>query len=700
LDTGFSWMDRSYAVARVAAMSEFCSITTDSSMCTPDHCKAWAEKKHETEARLCKDVHWTKEIEEGSVLSCDMYGHDSPPCCGGCIASGALSYFSNGFDAFKSVLGILADVGTLIFSFVAARHIMGASQSKDVVDMAFMRRLGFRSQTANLDFTQPLAANFMEAVFKMSRSKEAVTRTTTAGTSKAWGNGIKDFEIESTIKDWDEFLENESLVLAGHRRWMASVKVPARCLGIMHGERIVAAWTETPMVTLMHILPNWLCSMILLFVLICWPHDGASVALVIPGLGSGIVGRVVSALLASIVCFFISLGATHLCLFTAVQHVVIVTDLRIFYIRHRPQCSILCLFGMQLRIDIFRHDCDVFHGRMRSMNASLLHRFAGLRWQPGDVYLQCKYGMLHLVRARGNALDLFNVISQLTKIPHYLSRQDLEAAGVRWDFCQEWVAEKLKKKSAEVWTIERSEDDFVSAAPEIFVSDSTEHPVFAWSFKEKGELSNPHNVNSDIVVTTGRVLIWSRTLFKSFDCKLCCCLALGGACHCVCCKGVCGMQRLPTSMCFIALSGLMSFTTETTMEPPLWYDPDHPPVKIGCFEALCDNLTRFFTCDRRGFDCSNDETCSFCPRRLGPRSRLSLAWKARLNAQQPDPDLECAIRPYAQLADIGLLTSLGLRENSKASQNSRRLQRSHARRLEVLQRVMGVVQSLSTQQKM
>jgi len=376
---------------------------------------------------------------------------------------------------------------------------------------------------------------------------------------------------------------------------------------------------------------------------------------------------------------------------------VIVTDLRIFYVRHRPQCNILCLCGMQLRIDIFRHDCDVFHGRMHSMNASLLHRLAGLRWHPGDVYLQCRYGMLHLVRARGNALDLFNVISQLTKFPTFLSREALEAAGVRWDFCQEWVAEKLKRRSAEVWTIERSEDDFVNSAPEIFLSDSTEQPIFAWSFKEKGDLTNPHNINSDIVVTTGRVLVWSRTLFKSFHCKLCCCLALGGACHCVCCYGACGRQRLPSTMSFVALSALLSFTTETTNEPSLWYDPDHPPVKIGCFESLCDNLTRFFTCDRRGFDCNNEETCSFCPRRLGPRSRLSLAWKARFNAQQPDPDLECAIRPYAQLADIGLLTSLGLREDSKASQNSRRVQRSHARRLEVLQRVMGVVQSLTTQ---
>jgi len=703
LDSSFSWIDRSWAVARVATMSEFCIQApsdpfTGRENCTRALCEEWTLTKHDVEPSLCRDVKWYDDPQdEENVLMCEMYGHPSPPCCGGCLANGVMGYFSNGLEAFKGTLSVLADVGTLIFSFIAARHVMNAAQSRDVVDLVFVRSPGFRSQTSNLEFTQPIAAAFLESVFTMGRDKTANDGPRPKGaeeSGKAWGNGIKEFSINDEAKDWDEFFAQDSLVSPGHSRWTPLVNIPQHCLGILDGERVLAAWTETPQVTLVHILPNIVFAVLLLVALLFFPQSTSADTFLIPNMGKGLFARVVSALLTSVVFLLASLALTHLCLFTAVQHVVIVTDLRIFYVRYRGRCWLLCMMGMELRVDAFRHDRDVFYGRMNSTNISLLQRIAGVRWVPGEVFIQMKFGMLKLTRARGDALDIYNVISQLTRKPDFLTRKDLEDVGVSWDECQSWVNDMLTRRASELWSIAGQDDDFIGQSPDILLTCSAEQPIFHWSFKENGALGSPHNTNTDVVVTTGRVLLWNRTLYKRFDCKTSCCLFLGGVCQCALCNWMLQRKRLPSSMSFVALAGLMSFTTETTMEPPVWYDPEHPPVKVRCFDEICEAITRCLTCDPRGMRCGSG-ACDLCPRRAGPRAQLRMAWQAKFNAQQPEPDLECSIRPFAlpDNADVGLLTTLGLRG---AFGTDRCAQRNNAARVEALQKIMGVVQGLTS----
>merc|ERR1719242_2485993 len=124
----------------------------------------------------------------------------------------------------------------------------------------------------------------------------------------------------------------------------------------------------------------------------------------------------------------------------------------------------------------------------------------------------------------------------------------------------------------------------INKSPEIHLSEAAEQPVFFWSFQEKGLIGTPHNTNTDIVITTGRVLLWSRTLYKTFDCKTSC---LWGFCWCACCRTMFCAKRLPSSMSFLTLSSLLTFSTETTMEPPVWYDPHHPPIRVPCFDEFC-----------------------------------------------------------------------------------------------------------------
>jgi len=705
LDSSFAWIDRSWALARVATMSEFCIQTpTDPfygrANCTRSHCEVWAaNRQEELEPRLCREVQWYDSMDEESTLYCEMYGHASPPCCGGCLAGGAMSYFSNGLDAFKGVLGVVADIGTLVFSFIAARHVMTMVKARDMVDMTFVRTPGFGPQTSNLEFTQPLAAHFLENVFQMGRDKSTSTGPGPQGlqeSGKRWCNGIKTFEINDEAKDWDEFFATDNLVLPGHNRWTSVVNVPWRCLGLLSGESVLAAWTETPQVTLLHVLPNAACAVLLLLALLLWPDRAQADAFLIPGVGTGFGARVLSALAAAVGFFVVSMAVMHLCIFRAVQHVVIVTDLRVFYVRYRGKCLCFCMLGLELRVDQFRHDRDVFFGRMNSTSLSLIQRCTGVTWIPGEAFMQMRYGMLQLTRARGDILDIYNVISQLTKKPDFLTRSQLENVGVQWDECQDMIEDVLTRRSSEVWTLSGQEDDLSGVDPEIFLTSAAEQPIFHWSVKENGALGTTSNTNTDVLVTTGRVLLWSRMLYKKFHCKTSCCLLLGGVCQCALCNGLLTRRRLPSSMSFLALSALMSFTTETTMEPPVWYDPDHPPVKVPFFEQLCDAITRCVTCDPRGAGCGSG-ACDICPRRTGPRAQLSMSWQAKQNAQQKEPDLECAIRPFAipDAGEVGLLTSLGL-ANVGSSRAERQAQKSNVARLQILHKIMGVVQGLTS----
>jgi len=261
-------------------------------------------------------------------------------------------------------------------------------------------------------------------------------------------------------------------------------------------------------------------------------------------------------------------------------------------------------------------------------------------------------------------VDVFNAVSPLTSKSAFVRPEQIEEGNGDWSRCQEWISNHLvqlpsPKDKSERWRIMPQEDDMINQSCELHLRDKSEQPIFAWSFKEMGRVTSPYNTNSDIVVTTGRVMLWSRTLYKTFDCKTSFCW---GFCWCSCCHGILCARRLPSSMAFMTLGSMLSFTTETKVKPPAWFDPINPPVKCGCFEECCRWLTRFVTCTGK-ISCDL-EACKSCPKRSRPRSQLAMMWRLRQNMLQSTPDLQCAVRPYwlPDHIDIDLAESLGLAE--------------------------------------
>jgi len=72
-----------------------------------------------------------------------------------------------------------------------------------------------------------------------------------------------------------------------------------------------------------------------------------------------------------------------------------------------------------------------------------------------------------------------------------------------------------------------------------------------------------------------------------------------------------------------------------------------------------------------------------------------MTWRARQNAHQPGPDMECSIRPYALpgVSEVGLFTTFGLRSSSQ--RYGRLAKRETSKKMEVLQKIMGAAQNAS-----
>lgn len=800
LDSGFAWVERIQGIGRIAGDREFCAASpideaNGSEYCTLTNCLKWAHGQGKR-SHFCSEVQWipvahTDFNRREAEYTCMQYGRDLPPCCGGCIKGGTIQAMDNGLAAFKNIVSLLADVGTLVFSFLAARYAMGLNTASDHLEVPIQKQPGFRSPLSNLEFTQPLAVHFIESIFKKAweeaekegkfkppaiemdgarsggatgadsgepaaeaapswwahwglkadapdpdpeaaRPQAPPTDTippdrgsSTRGrpaagrgrrtTSKEWHRGSKregrvkdssrrgfhrkdradradssreldreesgipvggviNFRINEEAATWDDFFASDVLAQSGSVSWTAQVTVPRICLGMVPNEQVRAAYLEVPHLTLIHVLPNLVGSIALLVLIICMPSSK------IPGTGwvgkqiSGvdnphdIRARLIVGSICSMIFFGVSALVTYLAFFMLVQHVVVVSNLRVFYIRHRRKCLLFCLWARDLRVDIFRHDHDIFHGHVAVESRSMIQRLMRMPFLPGSCFIQVKHGILKLSRLHGSALDVFNAVSPLTSESAYIHREQIEQGNGDWARCQEWVSNHLTRlppnkidgSDSEIWRIMPRPNDMGGQRSELHLRDDEEQPIFAWSFKELGLVSSPYNTNTDIVVTTGRIVVWTRTLYKQFDCKTSLCW---GACWCACCHGLICARKLPSSMAFMTLQSMLSFTTETDVKPPAWYDPLNPPVKCPCYEECCQWLTRVSTC----MACVGDPGCSWeackqCPRRSRPRSELSLMWRLRQNMLQQSPDLQCAVRPYwlSDHIDIDLAESLGL----------------------------------------
>lgn len=121
LDTFFTWYERSAAIELAAAGQAFCVGSREQSECGFHQCKQWGHQRLlDLKDSFCHEIFW----EESNPVNCVKFGH-IVPCCSGC-QKGAIhaNVKENSFETFKSIVSVLADIGTLLFTYVAARYAL------------------------------------------------------------------------------------------------------------------------------------------------------------------------------------------------------------------------------------------------------------------------------------------------------------------------------------------------------------------------------------------------------------------------------------------------------------------------------------------------------------------------------------------------------------------------------------------------
>jgi len=494
---------------------------------------------------------------------------------------------------------------------MAAKIALSSVKATGHVEIVTERRHIFTKQTANFDLTRPLMLHFLETLFDKASTSDAEDEAGAGAGERITAqdledpgvqiHGVKCFETDSAAREWDEFLKEGAIVMRNTKQMPMElkVKVPKRLLGIPDAEEVLGAWAEIP--------------------------AEFSLAGLLPAI-QGALG--------------------------IIQHAVILTDRRIFYVRVQQRSMFLKMMGKNLRVDTFRHDRHINFGRLNHTVRPFIYRLLKAPWKPGNVYLQAHFGVLGLVRQHGNALSVHHVISQLAKSSHFISQQEVEAAGVSWAQCQASLEGSLKRKSGKVFTITRQPDDVLDDDPDMYLSQTTEAPIFTWSFKERGRWFSAFNINTDVVVTTGRVFIWSRGFYKDFDCRTCLCWS---CCWCSCFYKLLRndhllTERVPSSMSFMTLPSILSFSTDTHVDSPICCDPIHPPWRLPCYEEFCTSFTNCVSCRTSGCILSK-ENCKKCPGRTGPRTQLFLTWRLKQRVQDEDLEVLASLRPCA-LPDV------------------------------------------------
>jgi len=735
LDSCFSWYDRSVAIAHYVEVREFCvHVNSDNEVnehsdkvgrkaCHKNACEEWAAANNIT-SPSCGSVHWYNNSNAGKdQWECLVY-HRRPPCCSGCT-NGETQDFqrTRWIELIRGVVEVIGDVGTIVFSIMVARVAVATDTPTDSIDVVIKKSARYVRQTSNFGLIHPLALHFVESVFRFawtdlpdltpedlepedpkpetpdapappdpdskledSQDPKPETHEAPAPAPPDHDSKLDDSQVASGILnfietedavDWDAFFRQGNTVAmlgatgsVGCCNYATRVNVPKVCLGIGKKEPVLGAWIEMPRMTFMDVLPHLCVALLVLMAMLMWPHASAEKFARKMGLGIkyGVL-RLITSLVAAIGYFVCASAIHYFCLFRQVEHAVIVTNLRVFYVRHRRKC--LGCYGMDVRVDIFRHDSEVFYGRMDNLPVPFWYRCMGVRWMPGQTYMQVRFGVLQMIRRHGDALAIYHVISKLSsksKGRDCLTEENLREAGVDWNECRATLQNALvkrasgKDKDVEIWDVVRQADDIVESTPDIAMRGSAdgaekpEQPVYHWSFKDIGTLQAPYHVNTDVIVTTDRIFLWSRPIYKPFDCKLICCY---GMCWCACINKCLQGKRLPNSMSFLSLKVLLSFSTEVSVDPPVWVNPNHMPLKVPLFSEICEALTRCITCQGCcRFDFSK---CSLFPRRQGPRKQINMLWRLRYNAQQDD--LMTVIKPYQGDLDVdeeaGFFESLG-----------------------------------------
>lgn len=606
MDSGFSWADRSVAFGHMAFSMQFCREATTKRLCNQRRCRAWAKLKGTT-SEFCSGVTWMNHIQDGDdnfICFTDTGGE--PPCCSGCEK---YMFVHDGYyKTFRSAISLIGDFGTLVFSYMAAKIALGYMNQSGEVQVVFERRHMLKKQTADVDFTRPLTLMFLDSVFNNATDKPPPDGSsfTDSSSGEDPAYGVRHFENSTVTDDWDDFIKNHKLIEVQTKdpaRLSMKVHVPTKCLGLLPREEVIAAWGELP-----DLFPGPM------------PY--------------------------------------LLCAIGAIQHAVILTNRRTFYVRVRRRFFFTDKLGKDVRVDIFRHDCDIFFGRMNSTVRPALFRLFGAKWRPGDIFLQDRYGVLAMSRNHGNALNLFNTVWQISRVNRFIERKDVEEAGIDWSQCVESVEGSLTRKPDQksVWTLAKQPNDHAFDDPELHLADEDEQPLFTWSFTERGSVSSPFSYNHSIMVSTGRVFMWTRGWYKPFDCRICC---MWSFLWCNCVQEMANRtgalfwtERVPSTMSFMTLPSILSFSTERQVEPPLCccYDPMHPSWQCPLWEEICSACTR---CIRREDKCLrfDKEEMSKVPGRAGPRTHLMFFFRLKQQVQEQDLEVACSMSPCAMPED-------------------------------------------------
>jgi len=238
--------------------------------------------------------------------------------------------------------------------------------------------------------------------------------------------------------------------------------------------------------------------------------------------------------------------------------------------------------------------------------------------------------------------------------------------------------------------------DIVRQGPHLYLAtqkrgakiQEVEQPIFHWTFSELGALSTAFNKTTDVVITNGRVYLWSRQMYKPFECStslqyLCC--------HCGWFSKLTHASGLTHNASFFMLPQLLSFSTTTDVQPPLWSDPTHMPLKVPLITTICDTLTNLIL--RKESEPAEDSSkgLSLLPRRNKPRVQLFLMW--RLKASPQMAELIASIRPFRMkdFEDTDSRFSLVVEE----AQPETGEMRMHKKKMQELRAIMGIAQDVA-----
>lgn len=663
LDTAFTWHERSVIIEHITREQAFCRNARDKDACSQKECQLYGAKHNlDFGSDFCPAINWN----DHDKLICLRYGREAP-CCSGCEKGAYQTYTSEGTLAtFKSMLSLVADVGTMLFALLAAQYAIGLIFATDHIDVLIKRRSvsGRQLEIAKFDNTLPISSDFMQHVFYLSKNQvkdvsQATPQAPVRGASLAVEDagkwcGVMNFEIDENTQGWEDYFEAE-LKVPPDCRWTAKVHIPRKCLGIAEDETVIAAWAEMPLHPLNMTMTDLL--------------TGGLLYTLLP--------------------------------FGKTRHSVIVTNRRLFYVRYRRPTIPIQALGVSLRIDCFRHDHDVFYGQMLRTKVAFPHKmihqkFLREDWLPGVVAFQNKFGALSITRKHGDVQDVYQLICSLSRnVSTFLTKEMLEAEGFKWDSNKRDLGEALKKESPTRWSIQPQLDDMVEPRPDIQLGTQDEQLIFHMCFKDLCKLSSGTYTNTDVVVTTGRLFFWNRQVYKRFDCQAC-------LYWCLCWTGfmnpILSAKNLHNMCSFFTLPALLSFSTDLSVDPPSWLAPHHQPLKVPLWERLCQCMTHCIARDGRTFEGRKLSAMACCPKRTSPSAQVLCMWRLKQSAHA-DEDFVITFRmkpytvseaPESDAEDI----YLGLGFSPEQIEDERRhiLTNEHDDKLDVLRIIMSVVQ--------